>query len=118
MVLVTGWILLRWLQRMLRRKQEQVPPQEKMRSRLNLLLTDYRPARLSDQLSEDVSGFEESVLCQELRSVQAVMEMRSEEVRRLRKELDMMEMLRDDRGVQTGIEIGKDRMASLITNSF
>ena len=89
-----------------------------MRSRLNLLLTDYRPARLSDQLSEDDSDCEESVLCQELRSVQAVLEMRSEEVRRLRKELDMMEMLREDRGVQTGMDIGKDRMVSLINNSF
>ena len=113
MVLVTGWIILRWLQKILRRekKQEEISLKEKMLARLDLVMTEYRPVKTYCQYSQykDNSGCELSLLHQELMSVQAVLEIKTEEGRRLREQLDRMEEWREDKGTMTE-ETFSDRM--------
>ena len=95
MVLVTGWIILIWLKKILRmeKMQEETSLKEKMVSRLDIVMTEYRPAKTNCQYSQygDDSGCELSILHQELLSVQAVLETKTEEWRRLREELERME---------------------------
>ena len=95
MVLVTGWIILIWLKKILRmeKMQEETSLKEKMVSRLDIVMTECRPVKKYCQYSQykDDSVCELSLLHQELLSVQAVLEIKTEEGRRLREELDRME---------------------------
>ena len=90
--------------------------QEKMLARLDLVMTEYRPVKTYCQYSQykDDSGCELSLLHQELLSVQAVLEIKTEEGRRLREELDRMEGWREDKGTMTE-ETFSDRMVSFET---
>ena len=101
-MLVTGWIILRWLKKILRRekKEEEISQKEKMVARLDIVMTDSRPVKTYGQYSqyEDDSGRELSFLHQELLSVQAVLEIKTQEGRRLREELDRIEGWRVDMG--------------------
>ena len=112
-MLVTGWIILRWLKKIPRRekKEEEISQKEKMVARLDIVMTDSRPVKTYGQYSqyEDDSGRELSFLHQELLSVQAVLEIKTEEGRRLREELDRMEEWREDKGTMTE-ETFSDRM--------
>ena len=106
MVLATGWLILRWLHKMLSPKSEDLIPKEKMRARLEVLMIQNSPVKTHDIHSQykDDSDSEVSVMKQELLSMQAVIEMRTQEVRRLRKELDRREGWREDIGTQTDKE--------------
>ena len=66
---------------------------------------------------KDASGCELSLLHQELLSVQAVLEIKTEEGRRLREELDRMEGWREDKGTMTE-ETFSDRMVIFKTCFF
>ena len=112
MVLVTGWIILRWLHKILRRekRQEEISLKEKMLARLDIVMTDeYRPVKIYCQYFQykDDSGCDLSLLHQELLSLQAVLEIKTEEGRRLRKERE--EGWREDKGAMTE-ETFSDRM--------
>ena len=82
-----------------------------MLARLDLVMTEYRPVKTYCQYSryKDDSGCELSLLYRELLSVQAVLEIKTEEGRRLREELDRMEGWREDKGTMTE-ETFSDRM--------
>ena len=106
MVLATGWLILRWLHKMLSPKLEDLSQNEKMCARLEVLMTNHSPVKTHAKHShyKDDSDSEVSVMKQELLSMQAVIEMRTQEVRRLRKELDRREGWREDIGTQTDKE--------------
>ena len=98
MVIVTAWLVFTYLHRILRREQGKVT-REKMLARLDMVAKgDIRAVRTyTDTFIES----DESVLYQELQSVKAVIEIRNEEVRRLRKELDRREGWREEKGTMT-----------------
>ena len=89
---------MRWLHRILSPKLDDLSPKEKMRARLEVVTLDkhYHYAVDSDS--------EVSVMKQELLSMLAVMEMRTEEVRRLRNDLDRRKGWSEDMGTQTDKE--------------
>ena len=94
---------MRWLHKMLSHKLEYLSPKEKLRARLEVLMIQNSPVKTFDTHShcKDDTDSEVLVMKQELLSMQAVIEMRTEEVRRLRKELDRKEGWREDKGTQT-----------------
>jgi hypothetical protein len=120
MVLGTGWLILRWLHQTLNsKKPSELSPEEKIQARLKTVMTDYSPVKEHSLRIEHTprgeysycydhshcgEQCEVSVLQLDLLSVQAVLEMRTEEVRRLRKELDRREGWREDKGTITGVE--------------
>ena len=97
---------MRWLHKMLSQKLEYLSPKEKMRARLEVLMIQNSPVKTFDTHSQckDDTDSEVLVMKQELLSMQAVIGMRTEEVRRLRKELDRRERWREDIGTQTDKE--------------
>ena len=91
---------------MLSPKFEDLSQYEKMCARLEVLMTNHSPVKTDAKHSHynDDSDSEVSVMKQELLSMQAVTEMRTEEVRRLSKELHRREGWREDIGTQTDKE--------------
>ena len=81
------------LDRMLDPKIEYLSPKEKMCARLEALMTNHSPMKTHHIHShyKDDSDSEVSVMKQELISMQPVIERRTEEVMRLRKELNRRE---------------------------
>ena len=98
MVLAIGWLIMRWLHKMLCPKMADSSPQEKMCPRLEVLMTNHSPVKTLDTYShyKDDSDSEMSGMMQDFLSMQAVIDMRTREVRRLRKELDRREGWRED----------------------
>ena len=94
------------LHRMLDPKIEYLAPKEKICGRLEVLMTNHSPVKTHAKHSHytDDSDSEVSVMKQELLSMQTVVEIRTHEVRRLRKELDRREGWREDIGTQTDKE--------------
>ena len=101
--MATGWLIMRWLHKILSPKLADLSPKEMMCARLEEVMTNHSPVKTLDTYShcKDDSGSEVSVMKQELLSMQAVIEMRTQDVRRLRKELDRKEGWREDKGTQT-----------------
>ena len=106
MVLATGWLIMTWLHKILSPKMADLSPKEKLCARLEVVMINNSPVKTLDKYShyKDDSDSEVSVMKQELLSMQAVIEMRTEEVRRLSKELDRREWWREDIGTQTDKE--------------
>ena len=79
MVVATGWLILKWLHRIMSPKSEDLSPKEKMRARLEVLMIQNSPVKTPDihsQYKYD-SDSAVSVMNQELLSMQAVIEMRT-----------------------------------------
>ena len=112
MVLATGWLIMKWLHKILSPKMADLSPKEKLCARLEVVMINNSPVKTLDKYShyKDDSDSEVSVMKQELLSMQAVIEMRTEELRRLRKELDRRKGWREDIGTQTDKE-GMDAAA-------
>jgi hypothetical protein len=99
MVLGTAWIILRWLYKVMEGGEGKTD-QDKMRDRLEVITRESSLFRVvSDVKSEqcEVSKIQDEIL-----SGRAVLEMKMEEVRGLRKELERMRWWREDMGTQTG----------------
>ena len=73
-------------------------------ARLDTVLTyrDKETQKLDKVVRDDnICDIEESDLVKELESVRAVLEIKAEEVRKLRQELDMRQGWREDKGTMT-----------------
>ena len=94
-------MVLRWLHDLMRRRGgEEKTDTEKMRERLEIITRESRILRVvSDVNSEEC---EVAKIQNEILSVRAVLEMRMEEVRGLRKELERRRWWKEDMGTQTG----------------
>ena len=99
-MLGTAWIILRWLHEVMRRgRGEEKSDKDKLRERLEIVTRESRILRVvSDVNSEE---FEVAKIQNEILSVRAVFEMRMEEVRGLRKELERRRWWKEDMGTQT-----------------
>jgi hypothetical protein len=104
MVVGTGWMILRWLHDVMRRRRgEEETVEEKMRDRLEIITRESRLVKVvSDVTSEECQEYEVSKIQDEISSVRAVLEMKMEEVRGLRKELERRRWWREEKGTQTG----------------
>ena len=93
MVLATGWLIMKWLHKILSPKMADLSPKEKLCARLEIVMIYNSPVKTLDTHShyKDDSDSEVSVMKQELISMQPVIERRTEEVMRLRKELNRRE---------------------------
>jgi hypothetical protein len=100
MVLGTSWVILRWFDKMIRRRgSEEKTDKEKMRDRLEIISRESSLLRVvSDVKSKEC---EVSKIQNEILSVRAVLEIKMEEVRGLRKELERRRWWKEDMGTQT-----------------
>ena len=100
MVIVTAWLVCTYLHRILRREQGKVTREQRL-ARLDMVVQGDISAVRTDIDTDIDTDNKESELYQELQSVKAVIEIRSEEVRRLRRELDRREGWREEKGTMT-----------------
>ena len=128
MVLVTAFLLLRelhnWLTRCgeaeIHRRQSEKEKIKKLRTKYNqidnannntlrwLNVKSTTDLEKINQKTEDVIEKEESEIQRELASVRAVLEMREEELRKLRWKLDWSQVICDVKHIQTQTEDGLD----------
>ena len=125
MVVVTCLIILKWIHHTLSRiGDEECCPGEKIQARLETVLAHSSGVETSECTNRhSCDSSEPSEICltfpnvepshcqpdvsalqSEVSSLEAVLEIRTEEVRRLREVLNRMEVWREDRGTQTGEE--------------
>jgi hypothetical protein len=99
MVLGTAWIILRCLHKVMGRKGgEEKTDKDKMRDKLEYITREYSQFSDGHLQSEHC---EVSKIQDELLSVRAVLEMRIEEVRGMKKELERRRWWSEERGTQT-----------------
>merc|ERR1711872_133152 len=103
MVLVTGWLLLRWIYtRLNREKPSLMTTQEKMRRRLETLTKEQQIYSIPNEIEvKDTSQDEIVKLKNDLMSVRAVLEIKTEELTRLRREIDRRNVWREDKETMT-----------------
>ena len=106
MVLGTGWVLGRWIHKIISGGGK-----EKIKVKEEILRGEYSPVRAVDdgqfQQIQDIHHCEECPVPKirnEFLSFTAVLEMRTEEVRGLRKELEKRMWMREDKGTQTDVK--------------
>ena len=118
MVLVTGWLLLRWIYtRLNREKPSLITTQEKMRRRLETLTKEQQNYSIHEEIEvKDTSQDEIVKLKNDLMSVRAVLEIKTEELTRLRREIDRRNVWREDKETMT--YEGFDRFGELIDNFY
>ena len=88
----------------MRRGGEENTDKEKLRERLEIITGEYSPVRA---VSDGHSQYEECEVLKiqnEILSVKTVLEMKMEEVRGLRKELERRSWWREEKGTQTEVD--------------
>ena len=98
-------MILRWLHDVMRRRRgEEKTDKDKMRDRLEIITRESRLLKVvSDVKSEECKECEVSKIKDEISSVKAVLEMKMEEVQRLRKELERRRWWREEKVTQTEV---------------
>ena len=113
MVLGTGWLLGRWIHKMISGAGGELErsDKDKMKEKAEIITEEYSPVRaIGDGNFQEVQHCHHCEECDvtkiqsEISSVTVVLAMRTEEVRGLRKELEMRMWMREDKGTQTDVE--------------
>ena len=99
MVIATAWLVFTHLHRILSGEQGKVT-RKHMLARLDMVVQGDNSAVTTQA---DNTNSDESELYQELESVRAVIEIRRDEMRRLRRELDRREGWREEKGTMTEV---------------